>query len=236
MADALIAAQNRISSGEVKPVLSKDAKPEEIAAWRRDNGIPETHDKYDLNLGDGLVVGEDDKPIIENFLKTAHGMNMRPEEVKGTLRWYYNEVERQSQAREAKDTQQRQEALDTLNAEWGTSFRRNVNMVNGLMDRFPATVRDALKAGRLADGRGIFNDPEVMRGFVALALELNPAGTVVPSGMGDPGKSVEERIAAIEKLMRTDRKAYDDPKISGPDGEYLKLIAARERLKERKAA
>lgn len=236
LADALIAAQNRISSGELKPVLPKDAKPEEVAQWRKDNGLPESPDKYDLNLGNGLVIGEKDKPIVDGFLKTAHENNMRPDEVKSTLRWYYTEMERQAAAREQQDDQQRTAALDTLNAEWGAGFRRNVNMVQGLLDRFPESVREAIKGGRLADGRGIFNDPDVMRGFVALALELNPAGTVVPSGMADPGKSIDERIASIEKMMRTDRKAYNDPKISGPDGEYQQLIAARDKLKQRKAA
>ena len=36
--NALVAAQNRISSGELKSVLPKDAKPEEIAAWRTEQG------------------------------------------------------------------------------------------------------------------------------------------------------------------------------------------------------
>ena len=44
-------------------------------------------------------------------------------------------------------------------------------------------------------------------------------------------KGVETRIAEIELMMRKDRKAYNDPKISGPDGEYQRLIAAREKMK-----
>jgi hypothetical protein len=35
VAAALINAQNRIDRGEVKPVLSKDATPEELAEWRQ---------------------------------------------------------------------------------------------------------------------------------------------------------------------------------------------------------
>lgn len=234
LGDALIAAQNRISAGELKPALPANAKPEELAVWRKDNGIPEKPEGYDLNLGDGLVIGEKDKPIIDGFLKTAHDSNMRPDEVKATLRWYYTEVERQAQARELQDNTDRQHALDALNSEWGATFRRNVNMVQGLLDRFPEAVRDAIKSARLGDGRGLFNDPDVMRGFAALALELNPAGTVVPSGMADPAKSVDEKIAAIEKTMRENRGAYNkDEKMQA---DYRLLLDTREKLKERKAA
>ena len=238
LADALIAAQNRIASGEVKAAFPKDGKPEEISAWRQTNGIPEAPDKYDLNLGNGLVVGADDKPIVDGFLKAAHGANMHPDQVKQTLNWYYEEQNRQAQVRAEQDAKDRIAALDTLNAEWGPSFRRNVNLIeNTVIARFPPEIRDAIKSARLGNGKGMFNDPEVMRAFAALALEINPAGTVVPSGEGDPAKSVNDRIAELEKLMRTDRRKYNsDPKLSGPDGEYQKLLAAREKLNQRKAA
>src|SRR3990167_11368320 len=39
--DALIEAQTKIRSGEVKFTLKDSATPEEIATWRKDNGIPE---------------------------------------------------------------------------------------------------------------------------------------------------------------------------------------------------
>src|SRR5580765_7475618 len=42
------ALEQRLSSGELRPVLTKDAKPEEITAYRKAHGIPEAPDKYDL--------------------------------------------------------------------------------------------------------------------------------------------------------------------------------------------
>src|ERR1700758_5352632 len=51
VAKALIAAQNKISSGELKPALGKNASAEEVAQWRKAHGIPEVPDKYDLDLG-----------------------------------------------------------------------------------------------------------------------------------------------------------------------------------------
>ena len=67
--DALFNAQARISSGELKAPLKEDATPEEKAAWRAENNIPETPDKYELKLSDGLIVGDADKPLVDDFLK-----------------------------------------------------------------------------------------------------------------------------------------------------------------------
>lgn len=234
LAEAYIAATARIRSGELKAPLGKNPKPEELAAWRADNGIPETPEKYDLKFESGLVIGETDKPIIDGFLKSAHERNLTGEQAKGAIEWYYQEQERQSNERIDKDDQQRQSALDTLNAEWGANFRRNINMVEGLLSKFPDDVRDLFKSGRLADGTAILNHPQVVRALAGIALDINPAGTVVPVGTGDPMKSVEGRIEEIESFMKKDRAAYnkDDKK----QAELRELYAARETLKERAKA
>lgn len=231
LAESYLAAEKRISSGELKTVLPKDPKPEELAQWRKDNGIPETPDKYDLKFDSGLVIGDADKEMIGEFLKTAHGKNMTPDQVKTNIEWYYNEQKRQSDVRLQKDEEQRIEALDKLNQEWGPSFRRNINMVEGLLSQFPENVRASLMSARMPDGTAVFNNPDILRGFAALALEVNPAGTIVPSG-GDPIKTIEEEMATIETAMKTDRQAYN--KNEKMQARYRELIEAKMKLQERK--
>lgn len=229
---ALVAAQNRISSGELRTTLPKEATPEEVAAWRKDNGIPEKPDGYDLEFGDGLVISDTDKPIIDSFLSKAHTANMPPEQVKTAVAWYYDEMDRQAAARADQDEKDRTTALDALNTEWGQSFRRNINLINGVLDKFPEAVRDNLKAARLPDGQGIFNNPEIMRGFMALALENNPSGVVVPAGVANPMQNIEERLAAMDKLMGNKNSEYwKGSKAEAMQAEYRDLIDAREAIK-----
>lgn len=233
MAEALIAAQTKIRSGELKAALPKDAKPEEIAEWRKNNSIPESPDKYDLTFESGLVIGDDDKPMIGEFLKAAHEKNYSPDQVKSAVEWYYKEQERQAQERQDMDNEQRTQTLDALNQEWGGNFRRNINMVEGLLSMFPESVRDSIKSARLGDGTALFNSPDAIKGFVSLALELNPSGTIVPAGNGDQMKGVEEEIAGIEKVMRENRSTYNkDEKMQA---RYRELIGAREKIKSRAA-
>jgi len=228
------ALEQRMSSGELKTSLPKDAKPEEIAQWRKDNGIPETPDKYDLKLDNNIVIGEEDKPFVDEFLKNAHNSNMTPSQAKAAVQSYYEVQAKQAEARAAKDETDRVDTLDKLNAEWGNSFRPNINMVGGILSRFPADVQEAIKSARLPDGTALFNNPDVLRGFVAMALEINPAGTLVPSGTGDVAKGIEEQIKAIETTMKNNRSAYNkDEKMQA---NYRELIAARQKIQERKAA
>lgn len=221
----------RFSSGELRTALPKDAKPEEVAAWRKDNGIPEAPDKYDLA---GVELDDTAKARAAEFLKAAHDANMTPEQAKAAIKWQQADAAARTTAQTARDEEQRVAALDALNQEWGTGFRGNINAINGFIELFPESVRDQLKGGRLADGTGIFNNPDILRGFVALALQVNPAATLTPSGGGDPGKTLDEAIAGEEKFMREHRAEYN--KDDARQAKLRDLYTAREKLKERKAA
>jgi hypothetical protein len=234
MADALIAAQNRIRSGELKAALPKDAKPEEIAAWRAENGIPESPEKYEFKFADGTEPGKEDGAILDGFRKMAHTNNMHPDVAKSAVEWYYDEVKRVTDERIELDNKQRQDTEDALRAEWGDRYRQNKNVIEGFLTTFPESVRDAIKSARLPDGTGFFNHPDIMRGFVAAALEANPNATVVPGSGGDQMKGLDDEIANIEKTMRENRTAYNkDEKMQA---RYRELLGARQKVKERKAA
>lgn len=231
MFDAFVSANNRIRSGELKAVLPEDAKPEELAAWRKDNGIPEKADGYDLKFESGLVIGDEDKTAIDSFLEAAHAMNMTPDQVKTAIEWNEANKGAQIEARNELDEDQRVEALDTLNEEWGGNFRRNVNMVEGLLTMMPESVRDELQSARMPDGTAIFNNPDIMRGFAAIAHELNPAGSVAPASGGDPMKGVNEEIAQIESDMKANRTEYN--KDEKKQARYRELLEAREKMSSR---
>lgn len=238
VADALIAAQTRIRSGELRPTLPANAKPEEIAAWRKDNGIPETPAGYELKFDNGIVIGEQDKPVIDKFLTSAHEQNMRPEQVKAVVGWYYQEQERIAEEMAQRDEEQRLETLDKLNVEWGKDFRREINMIHGVLARFPDDVRAALEGARLPDGRGLFNHPEVMRGFSAIARELNPAGVLAPSGGGDIAQTLKTEIEQIEKWMSAPRKSPDGKKYWEDDkvqARYRDLLDMRMKMEKQAA-
>lgn len=205
LAEAHIALRKRMDSGQFVSKLAPNAKPEEIAAWRKDNGIPEAADKYDLT---GVQVEAADKPIVDSFLKAAHEANMTPAQVKAAVAWRTADLAAQQAERLKMDEDHRKEALDSLNTEYGPQFRANITRMENLLNLFPESVRDALKGARLADGRGMFNSADAIRGFIAIERMLNPAGVVVPAG-GDMVKGALEEYQGIQKMIREKRQTYD---------------------------
>ena len=108
-----------IRSGQHKQALPKDATDEQKAAWRKDNGVPETPDKYDIALPDGLVIGENDKPIVDNILKAAHGVNLTNDQTKAVLAAYYAQEKEFLQNRSAEISTNKTQQDDELHKEWG---------------------------------------------------------------------------------------------------------------------
>lgn len=233
VANALLSVQNRISSGELRSALPKNATEDQVKAWRQENGIPDAPDKYELKLADGLVVGEDDKPLIDNLLKSMHKVNAPAGIASEVVNFYYQTKEAEEAKRQQADADAARAASDALHAEWGAEFRPNMNMIDGLLDTAPAGVKDLIKFGRLSDGTPIMANPDAIRWLNNMAREINPVTTVVPNAGANVSGAIEDEIAKIEKTMRTDRKAYNaDEKMQA---RYRDLLNARERAGKKTA-
>jgi len=231
--EALIAAQRKIRSGDLVPKLSDKADEKEIAEYRKQMGIPDKVSGYDLKLESGRVVGEEDKPFVDEFLAKAHASNMTPGQVQATIDYYLENREKQAQARIDLDEEQRISTLNELEEEWGPQTKGYKNRIANLLTKIPEASREALMNARLPDGTAVFNNADILRGLLAIDLELDPAGTVIAGG-GDPMRGVDEEMAGIEKVIRTKRSEYDkDEKMQA---RYRELIEIKMKLEERAKA
>jgi len=226
--------QARMSRGELKAGLKPDATPEEVAAWRKENGLPAAPEEYRPNLPNGMVPGEADKPLIEGFQKTAHELGMTADQFNKTLGWYYGMMDQVQAEAVEKDKAFRATAEDALRAEWGPAYRSEVRAVANFMEaNAPAGLADVLFNSRTPDGSLIGDHPEVLRWLNSLARTVNPMASLVPAGTGDVMKAGEARIAEIEQMMKTDYRGYwNNPDIQR---EYGQLIEARQATRGRAA-
>ena len=227
--DAMVNAQNKISAGGMTKIPGKDATPEEIAQYRKDIGVPDDVKGYDLTLGDGMVIGDEDKEMINGFLETAHAGNYSQQQVTDGLNWYYKNQEAALEARHEADTTHRAAAEEELRQEWGPEYQANRNlMANYLSTDFDEGISELIIGARLADGTPLANHPDILRGFVAKARAANPMGALVPgSGTKQHAQAVVE-IEALEKKMETDGS------LKGKDQDrYLKLVSARDGIPEK---
>jgi hypothetical protein len=224
----------KLSSGQYKQGLKPDATPEEVATWRKENGLPESPEGYKPALPNGMIPGEVDAPLIGGFQKLAHEQGLTPDQFNKTLAWYYNEVDADAAQRVENDKAFRATAEDQLRAEWGPQYRAEVKgIANFLEASAPAGLSDVLFNSRTADGKLLGDHPEVLRWLSGMVRTVNPLATLVPAGSADPLKAGEARIAEIEGVMKADqRKYWNDPALQE---EYGKLLQARNAMQGRAA-
>lgn len=225
------ALEQKLSSGEYKRVspFPEKGTADEQTAWRKEQGIPAKPEEYgDIKLPNGVVPSDADKPVIELFTQFAHKNNWTPAERNNVLGFYYEVVDAQEGLKADRDNAFQKSTEDALRAEWQQDYRRNLNAAVSFNQSLPEEIRDKLLAGRLADGTRIGDHPSWLKWAAQMALDLDPAATIVPAGTANPGKTVEAELESIRAFRRKDPDGYDaDKKMQARE---LELLEAQEKM------
>lgn len=227
-----------LKAGKLVKPLPENPTDEELAAHRKAQGVPDKPDAYMTTLPDGLVVGDDDKPFVDQFLGSMHKAGAPPAMVNAAIESYYAIVDEQAAAQAEMFATAKEEGQITLREEWGPDYRRNLNIISSFAGTLPEAVREMFlgKAGEkgrfshatMPDGTPVGSNPEVLRWLASVAMELNPTSTVVPGAGTNQASAIADEIATIEGLMRTNRAQYNaDDKMQA---RYRELIDARLKL------
>jgi len=233
----------KFSQGGLTKIPGKDAPPEEIKAFQKAIGVPENAKDYveNLSLPNGITIGDQDKKIAGDFAEAMHKAGAPQSVMNEAYAWYLKNEESRAAAIDQQDDDNKTQSLQALKEEWGPAFKRNTNAISSLFAYAPGgsdlendgSLFNRLLGGRLADGRIIGDDPDMVKFLVAIAKEVNPVATVVESADGS-GKGLDDEIKEIENLMRSDRRAYD--KDTKKQSRYLELLEARGKYQARNRA
>lgn len=245
-----LAAESKIGTGDAKkaPPL-EGATADEIIAYKKEAGLPVEASEYiaKMELPKGVVFGEAEKPLVNSFAEAALANHWEPSTYNQALKWWTDEQVKQAAAREAADDQFHQSSDDTLRAEWGNDYRKNVNAIGNILATLPDEmhVRDGEKlevggqllAARLPNGRLLGDHPAFVKWLAAHARELNPVATLLPAGSGDAKTTIDTEIGDIEKLMKDKSSDYwRGPKSTQIQQRYRDLLDGRERMTKGRAA
>lgn len=220
-----ISAQDRIRRGELSNGLPENATEQQLADWREANGVPQAADQYQVELGDGLVLGEEDQRIMPAVYDVALKHNVSNQAMSEMVNAFMAQREIEVETMHQQHGIHNQQATQVLKETWGGDFQANLNMVKGLVNQLPDSVRDAFESAVMPDGRAVFNSPEVMVFFADLARQVNPAGTVVPNA-NNPVQAINDEIANLESRMGTDEWYAD----TAAQQRYQQLVTARENM------
>lgn len=233
LADALLEAKNKLRTGGYKEPLPDKATAEQLNQWRKDNGIPERAEDYKVELSDGYIIGEDEKPQVDKYIKMMHDENTPPDIVNKNLNAYFKIKE----DREAQVYQQNNDAknstVEMLRQEWGPKYTGNINTVVSFIKTKFGDSADKILHGFGTDHVALMNDPKILGALFQLATEIDPASTITNANNPGTLKSVEEEISSIERRMSGDRDAYF--KDNAAQERYASLITAREKMRGKAA-
>ncbi len=217
--------------GKLYDIPGENATPEQLAAFHRAIGVPETVDKYQAADEALLAKAGIPKEVMAAALAKAHEHGMTPRQVKGFIYdWYLGQTAAgtEAQAKAEKD------AADAAQAKITEKYKDKVDAKKQL-------VKSVLALGGkdFADQiekAGFGNSPEFFDALVTIGEKFVESQNRGPSGAGGGsgfGASREHALQRIKAIMserssdfRIDAK-YNDPK-SPEFAEWVRLHDAAE--------
>lgn len=200
--------ETKFSTAKFKTELPANATPEQMAAYRADNGIPAEPAKYYDGLKD-IVVGEEDRPFANVLFEELHGVNATPEIANAVLRANARVDEmRQAADLDAQKTY-RAEQEDILREAWGQAdFRSNLNAIRNTMASMPDDLKEGIESWVDHNGNLLMNNAGFLQWIGSVSRELNPAGVVVPGGNGDQMQNIDGELAKFSEMRRSNIDAW----------------------------
>lgn len=218
--------QDKIASGELRASkkLPDNPTPEQLAEYRKANGVPEAPDGYDIQFPVGFAPDDATKATLEEYRAYAHEHNIPANFVKGQVQWYLAAQQKAAEKLASDDASHQSAGAEELRKDWGFEFQRNIQTVQTLFEG-DEDLFSTVMGARGPDGRKLGNNPAVLKFLVDIGVQANPTireyagdGSVTPRGAA-------ERIQEIEALARNDFARYKAPEIQE---EYRRLLTYQE--------
>lgn len=218
--------EKKYSETRPKFQLPENPTEEDYKKYREENGVPEKPEDYDLNLSNGLVIGENDKSIIDKFTKVAHSKNLPNDLLKKSIESYF-EARQQEELETTKFLEKTQlDANEKLKEQWGEKFNENKTKVaNFLQSKLGEEEALLLDGAILPDGTRIATNPNLLNKLLNLADVFYQSPSDFPDN--NQFNSINKEISEIEKSIREDRDGY----FRDPDKQkrYAELLEMRKK-------
>ena len=151
------------------------ATPEQVAAYRKATGVPETAADYRITMPELPPGTEWDEPARTAFLTRMHQVGAPPAVVQAMTSWYgaYLTEQHNGYRREAEATEQ------ALRRDWGPNYDANLGRANRAIQQYGG---DALVD--LFAQNGMARHPLVVRTFAGIGTDLVEHGAMAGDAVG----------------------------------------------------
>lgn len=215
----------RISEGFKAPELPENATEEQVKEYRSKIGVPDKVEDY--KFPEGVVVGEQDKPLWDVFLTEANKANLTQAEFNKIAPAYYA-FEKGLREQAEKATKDAIEAnTAALKEQWKADFDANQGINKSFLEKTGGTeLVEQLLLGTTADGSPIANNPAIAQWINKMARmdgfrDPMPGGNVTIDNM-------EAELDKYRTMMRNDRPAWN--KDLKAQERYRELVTYKDKI------
>lgn len=205
LAKGWLNAQKMIGAEKI-PVPGKHATDEDWQNVFKRLGLPETADKYEINLPKDSKF---DPAFLTSYKDVALKAGILPKQAQALMEWYQGEagkaqagqagqVEAQAQAQKVESDK----ALASLKEEWGKNWDQNVSRAQGAVREFGSPELSAL-----LNQTGMGNHPAFIKLFSKMGGVLQE-DTLKGNGNTSFGVSPEDAGARINEIMGDPNHPY----------------------------
>lgn len=199
-----------------------EAKPEEIAAWRKTVGAPEKVDGYDIKRPDDMPEQLWNEPLVNSFKELALKHHLPPAAAADMVNWWNGQQKAALESYQRDAEAQAQAVTSDLKKEWGESYDANLNGAR----RVAALAKLDIQDPEIGD------NPAVIRALHSMAA-LVSEDRQVQGGSGN-GPSLTARQQADDIQTNKSNPYYDD--YQGKNGPERQQAAAEKIRKLRELA
>lgn len=230
----------RLNSGKLIQIPDANASKEDLAAFAKMRGIPETPDKYQITVQPpkGMELSENDQTRLKAITARLHkagGLKADPEIVNIAHEIFYEErIEAEAQMEAAAITA-REKAEAYLAKRWpGGEMRRNLMIADQAIGEYFGKDFAEIKDMQMADGTRLGDHPEFIEAFAKIgrATLEDPAFLEAGKDGSDAYQSLSDEKAGLMKLRSANPKEYNSERVQN---RLEEINIALNRHKERAA-
>src|SRR3990167_10209747 len=211
--------RKQVSNAIISP--PKDAKPEQIAAYKKALGVPESPEDYPFPDLPKDELTDDIKASRKAWAEQFHQLNISKDAATSLFKTLNEEVAKVETAQVEADKAFAKSQEDQLKAEWKDDYDKNKTMANRafkeIAERSGVNLDDLTKI-EMKDGRFLMDRADIVRLFATLGREMSE-GTLGPVLTDADREGLEEQLTDLRKQIAgglTFIKVWSSLSIDGP--------------------
>jgi len=166
--------RQKLSKAIVKP--GENATEEELATFRKALDVPETPDKYEFPIPEGIELSDTQKQSMDNWKEIFHANYISKGTSKVLLEALQADMAVEQEAMARANAEFVKESENALKEDWGNEYDKNHEYANrAAREGFDADFEDA-KMIQTADGKFLLDHPVIVRMFAKFGREMNETG------------------------------------------------------------